>query len=91
MKRILFAALAAAVSSVAAYAVPAKPGLKKTVTGPDGSKIEVSVVGDENFHYFVAPDGRPMTVSADGSYEYTTPETINAAAKARKSARRRGR
>lgn len=90
MKRILFAALAAAVSSVAAYAVPAKPGLKKTVTGPDGAKIEVSVVGDENFRYFVAPDGRPMTVSSDGSYEYSTPERVCAAAKARKSARRRG-
>ncbi len=86
MKRILFAALAAAVSSAAAYAVPAKPGLKRTVTGPDGSEVAATVVGDENFHYLVTPDGRPMTQLADGSYEYTTPEAVNA--KARKNARR---
>lgn len=88
MKRILFAALAAAVSSAAAYAVPAKPGLKKTVTGPEGAEIEATVIGDENFRYLVAPDGRPLLLQADGSYAYSTQEAVAARAKARKSARR---
>ncbi|MDE6125758.1 MAG: M6 family metalloprotease domain-containing protein [Muribaculaceae bacterium] len=88
MKRILFAALAAAVSSAAAYAVPAKPGLKKTVTGPDGAEVTVAVVGDENFHYFVAPDGRPMQELDDGTCVYVDPEAVRAKAKARKNAGR---
>ncbi len=87
MKRFLLAAVSAAVVSVAALAVPAKPGLKKMVIGPDGSKVEATVVGDENFRYLVGPDGRPMVMLSDGTYGYTTAAAINASAKVRKGAK----
>ncbi len=88
MKRILLTALSAAVVA-AAYAVPAKPGLKKTVTGPYGAAVTVTVSGDENFRVYTAPDGRPMILRSDGTYDYTTKDAVSAAVKARKSAMRK--
>lgn len=40
------------------YAVPAKPGLKKTLTLADGSTVEAMLVGDEWGNYWRADDGR---------------------------------
>jgi M6 family metalloprotease-like protein len=47
----------------AAMAVPAFPGLI-TVTQPDGTALQVRMVGDEYGHYFLTPDG--VAVVADG-------------------------
>lgn len=51
-------------------AAPAFPG-KKTVTQPDGTTIEVRMVGDERFHTLVTDtDALPIARDADGEYRY---------------------
>ena len=42
--------------ALTAAAVPARRGIR-TVTQPDGTTIEVQVVGDEFLHYMITPDG----------------------------------
>ena len=50
------------------WAVPAKPGLKKTVTGADGREMTVMLRGDETFHYYITTDGKPVRKQADGTW-----------------------
>lgn len=48
-----------------ARAVPAYPGLIEYAQ-PDGSIIEVSLVGDENCHYYISADGQYLMPDASG-------------------------
>ena len=52
----------------AMMAIPAKREWR-TVTQPDGTKLEVMLVGDENFHYYVTRDDVAL-VERDGVYYY---------------------
>lgn len=67
LKKILFASLFALSASVA-YSVPAKPGLI-TMTQSDGSEINVRLIGDEFFHYYLTEDGYLLT-TRDGNFYY---------------------
>lgn len=44
------------------YSVPAKPGVKKTLTLADGTKVVAELVGDEHGHYWLATDGKAYGV-----------------------------
>lgn len=52
-----------------AAAVPAKREVR-TVTQPDGTTIEVRIVGDEYLHYMVTNDGNIVSRDTDGRYCY---------------------
>lgn len=58
-----------AIGSMAAYAVPAKPGLR-TITQPDGTTVQVELRGDEYCHFYVGADGKPMKIDNDGYLRY---------------------
>lgn len=58
-----------AIPATGAWAVPAKPGVHQYGL-PDGSTIAVSIVGDENFHYYLSPDGYPLTSDESGRLFY---------------------
>lgn len=60
---ILFGLLIFTLNS--ARAIPAYPGLIEYVK-PDGSVIEVSLVGDENCHYYISADGQYLIPDASG-------------------------
>lgn len=62
--------IAAAAQSI--FAVPARPGVVKTVTQPDGSTLEVMVVGDEFRHCYLTADRIPLMRDAEGRYCYAT-------------------
>ena len=55
----------------AVSAVPAKRG-KMVVTQPDGTKLTVSLHGDENSHYYEAEDGALMLYNHQGMLCYAT-------------------
>lgn len=55
--------------ALSAAAVPAKRDVR-TVTQPDGTTIEVRIVGDEYLHYMVTNDGNIVSRDADGRYCY---------------------
>lgn len=57
-----------ALAAGTAMAVPARPGLI-TVTQPDGSQLQVRLVGDENGHYYLSEDGY-LLVNADETFYY---------------------
>ena len=42
--------------AMGANAIPAKPGLKRTITRADGTTIEARLVGDEHGHYWLGND-----------------------------------
>lgn len=66
MKRIL-TILSLIVVTVAVMAMPAKRGIKKTITLADGTQKQVTLVGDEHLHYFVDADGNAYT-DQNGTY-----------------------
>ena len=66
MRKILLLALL--MSASVAFAVPAKR-MWRTVTQQDGTKVELMLIGDENFHYFITRDNVPV-VAEDDKYCY---------------------
>ena len=42
---------------VSASAVPAKRGVKRTVTLGDGTKVELTLRGDEHYKFYTSSDG----------------------------------
>lgn len=54
------------------WAVPAKRGVTKTVTGPGGQMMTVTLRGDETFHYYVNTQGTPMRQQTDGTWAEDT-------------------
>lgn len=61
--------LAALAFSLAAMAVPAKQ-IWRTAKQADGTRLELSLVGDERLHFLSTRDGVPVVEGADGSYRY---------------------
>ena len=65
----------AAVSAVA-LAIPAKRGVKKTLTLTDGRNVTATLVGDESFHYYVTTDGTPLVETGDGRWQAVSGEYV---------------
>ncbi len=72
MRKILTTALAVALTWVAASAVPAKPGVTRTVMQPDGTKLVLHLHGDEYHHALVTDDGLMVSQNSEGTYCYRT-------------------
>ncbi|MDE6272118.1 MAG: M6 family metalloprotease domain-containing protein [Muribaculaceae bacterium] len=66
MKRISILALTAGIA-VSAWAIPARQGVR-TFTQPDGSKISLTLVGDEYSHNYISSDGTIMKRGSDGFF-----------------------
>ena len=62
----------------AAMAIPAKPGLQKTVTQSDGTTIALRMVGDEWHHSWVTDDGLPTVEAPNGDMVYRTADGASA-------------
>lgn len=67
MRRVLLS-IGLAAAAIAAYAIPAKPGMIK-YTQPDGTVVEIRMVGDEHGHVAFSADGLVVTDS-NGRLEY---------------------
>lgn len=50
----------------ATFAVPAKPGAKKTVQLADGTTVQLSLCGDEHYSYLTDAAGNPYQMTIDG-------------------------
>lgn len=69
MKKLFMIVAGAILGSLAANAVPAKPGYR-TFEQPDGTVVEAMLVGDEYSHYYVDRDGVAMLMDAEGVLRY---------------------
>ena len=71
----------------AAYAVPAKPGLQRTLNLTDGTTISAVLVGDEHGHYWLGTDGKAyQAVDGNDTYSVINKENVRARAQARRTA-----
>lgn len=68
MKRKIILATLICVASLS-FAVPAKKEWR-TFKQPDGTTIELMLVGDENLHYFLTRDNVPVVSDANNQYCY---------------------
>ncbi len=51
-------------------AVPAKPGVWRTISLTDGTQVKVQLVGDEFMHYYQSADGtRYLYDAASATYQ----------------------
>lgn len=58
-----------------AMAVPAKRGVKKTLTLKDGTRVEATLKGDEFVNYYQTEDGRAIQ-QLDGAYQVVDREAL---------------
>ena len=68
IKRFLSFALAATIA-LGVNAVPARR-VQHVITQPDGTRLTITLQGDEHFHYFTTTDGVPVIRTADGGFRY---------------------
>ena len=85
MKKRLFLMLSLAIVTMAAMAVPVKPGWR-TIQLADGSEVRVQAIGDEHGHWLQAADGT-CYVDRDGVYVVTDRQKLQAQREARQSRR----
>ncbi|MCR4914294.1 MAG: M6 family metalloprotease domain-containing protein [Prevotella sp.] len=79
MKRIMLLALVLMLTVVNGWAVPARPGLWKTIVTPQGEKLSVQLCGDERGCFWLSNDGRRFVEKADGSYQQASLQELAAA------------
>lgn len=65
--RLAGAALLSVLTAGSAMAVPARQ-MQREMEQPDGTKVTLTLKGDENFHYFETPDGYVVREAQDGWY-----------------------
>ncbi len=83
VKRSMVLCLMLMVSAVA-MAIPAKPGLTRTLTLTDGTTISARLVGDEHGHYWLGNDGKTYIVGSEGIATAVDSETIKSKASVRR-------
>ena len=84
MKKI-FSLLVALLAIASSYAVPARPGWQ-TKTQPDGTTIEVQLMGDEFYHYWINRDGQTVQVADNGYWQVLAEQPAPAAKAAKRKA-----
>ncbi len=65
MKRLFLTFAVTLLAAAVLRAVPAKSGVNRTLTLADGSKVVVTLCGDEYAHWWEASDGTAYTVSGE--------------------------
>ncbi|MBR7048994.1 MAG: M6 family metalloprotease domain-containing protein [Prevotella sp.] len=80
--RKFFFILSLLIVTLTISAVPAKPGLWKTITLSNGTEVRAQLVGDEHGHYWQAEDGIAYIQAVDADY-YVPVEAKQVLAKAK--------
>ena len=71
--------------AIAAFAIPAKPGLVRTLTLTNGQTIQARLVGDEHGHYWLGSDGNAYLIdAATRRYHAVDRPTLSDVARARR-------
>ena len=70
--------------TICAGAVPAKPGITRTLKLSDGTTITARLVGDENGHFWIGQDGKTYIINDDDVAKVVDSGTIKANAKVRR-------
>lgn len=68
-------------TAIVSFAIPAKKGVKQTITLTDGTQVTVELRGDEHAHWWQADDGQRYVRDSTGVWKTVTQEEIAAGAK----------
>ena len=90
MKKILLIALTVLLAVGSVYAVPAKRGVRKSLTLKDGTRVETTLKGDEFVNYYQADDGRAFQ-QIDGQFQEVDLQALSAEHQKRAKARNQER
>lgn len=72
--------------AMAMNAIPAKPGLTRTLQLVDGTTVQAQLVGDEFFHYWISSDGKTYMPDGDSNlYQLVNVESLKTKAQARRA------
>ena len=85
--KILLAGAALLLTAMTAQAVPAKPGVKKTVCQADGTTIELTLRGDEHFSFYTDESGQAYRLLSGDRLERMTDQQVTELWTARKAER----
>ena len=77
MKKILLSLAFSWMAASSLFAAKAKPGVCQLMM-TDGSYISATLKGDENFHYYTLLDGTPLQLGANGRYEISSSQALQA-------------
>lgn len=69
---------------MAAYCIPAKPGLWQTISLANGKTVRVQLCGDEHMRYYQDKDGTCYAENSDGTWAVADLSKLRNAAKARR-------
>lgn len=67
MKKILLS-LSALLLTTASFAIPARPGIWRTLTLTNGTQVRAQLQGDEHLNYYEDAEGNTYTENADGTF-----------------------
>lgn len=84
----IFSLLFCALMATSASAVPARPGLWRTITTPAGNQLRVQLCGDERGAFWQSEDGRRFVEPVAGRFEETTAAQLAARRASKLSTRR---
>ena len=84
MKKKFFSTLSLLLMAVCAWAVPAKPGIWKTLP-LNGVGVKAQLMGDEHMHYWLTEDGRSLT-EKDGRFVLADMDNLRRVALSRRQA-----
>ena len=88
MKKLI-TSLVALLIATTTYAVPARPGWQTKIQ-PDGTTIQVQLLGDEFHHYWVNRNGQTVQTDQNGYWQVVGDELLAEGEQAKKAIRRRG-
>lgn len=71
-KRIYYSILGMMLFAGNAMAVPAKR-IEREMEGSDGTRLNLTLVGDEHYNYYITSDGVAVTEDAAGNFVYALP------------------
>lgn len=74
-------------TAIVSFAIPAKKGVKQTITLTDGTQVTVELRGDEHAHWWQSDDGQRYVCDSAGVWNIVTQEEIAAGAKKRAAAK----
>ncbi len=69
MNRLTAVLLGLTLAATSAFAVPAKRGITREGRLANGQTVTLTLRGDETFHYYTTPDGRPMQQLDNGTWQ----------------------
>ena len=77
MKKFILSLSFALLGIASLFAARANSNIAK-ITLADGTQVSARLYGDEHFHYYKMLDGTPLKKNAEGKYEKTTTEELQA-------------